>query len=95
MEHLRVELNATCFYLFAYHHMDVAKFESADGRDTLTISFLAHSVRLVGANLRELAIALQTRSIESIRPALERYGALVGDGGSIESIEVEENSDQT
>ena len=94
MDHLRVELSASCFYLFSYHHMDVAKFESGDGKDTITISFLNRRVRISGTDLRDWAMALQTRTIESIKPVPTRYSALGSEGGAVETIEIEEKSTQ-
>ena len=89
MDHLRVEVSASCFYLFPYHHMDLAKFESIKDRDTLTISFLNHRVRICGTHLRDWAIALQTRTVEAILSVPERYAAVGSEGGAIETIEVE------
>ena len=89
MDHLRVEVSASCFYLFPYHHMDLAKFESIKDRDTITISFLNHRVRICGTHLRDWAIALQTRTVEAILSVPERYAAVGSEGGAIETIEVE------
>jgi len=72
-----------------YHHMDLAKFESIKGKDTLTISFLNHRVRISGTHLRDWAIALQTRTVEAIFSVPERYAAVGSEGGAIETIEVE------
>ncbi len=90
LDHLRLELNSSCFYLLSYHHMEIAKFEFVQDCDTLTISFLNHRVRMTGKNLRELAIAIQSRSVESIKPIAGRYGAAVGsETGFVEAIEIE------
>src|SRR5438876_6188931 len=75
MEFLRVEPNPACFYLFSYHHIDAAKFESANGKETMTITFLNHPVRIGGKNLRMLAIELQSRAVEMVRPLPDRYAA--------------------
>jgi hypothetical protein len=58
LDNLRLELSSTRFYFLSYHHLDMAIFESATDRDTLTISFLNHQVRIAGTNLRELAVAI-------------------------------------
>jgi hypothetical protein len=88
-DNLRLETSATCFYLLSYHHMDFAKFEAASDRDTLTISFLNHQVRIGGRNLRVLALGIQNRAIEFIKPAPARYSAATGtETGFVESIEV-------
>ena len=75
--------------------MDAAKFESAKDQDTLVISFLNHQVRMSGRNLRELAIAIQSRSVESIKPMPGRYSGAEGtEAGFVESIEVEASDGQ-
>ena len=94
MDHLRVEIDASCFYLFPYHHMELAKFESGEGKDTITISFLNRRVRISGTNLRDWAVALQTRTVESIKPVPARYAALGSEGGAVEAIEIEDTSTQ-
>ncbi len=63
---LRLELNSESFYLLSYHYLEYAKFDSEKDRDTLMLSFLGHQVRIVGRNLRELAVALQKRAVESV-----------------------------
>jgi hypothetical protein len=90
MDNLRLEVNPESFYLLSYHHLECAKFDSGKDGDTLTLSFLGHQVRIVGRNLRELAVALQKRAVESITPMPNRYSvAASGQGGSVEAIEVQ------
>ena len=93
LDNLRLELSPTRFCFLSYHHLDMAIFESATDRDTLTISFLNHQVRIAGTNLRELAVAIQGRAVEVIKPMPGRYNAGAGSGiGLVESIEVETNT---
>lgn len=93
MEFLRVEPNPACFYLFSYHHVDLAKFESVNDKEILTITFLNHRVRIEGKNLRVLAVELQSRSVEMVKPLPHRYGpAFSQEVCQIEVIEVEENT---
>ncbi len=90
MDCLRLELNPKCFWLLSYHHLDFATFESLQGEDVITMSFLNRTVRLTGKNLRELGIALQNRTVEVIRPMPERYVPLnVGRGVWVKAIEIE------
>ena len=90
LDNLRLELSPACFYLLPYHHLEVAKFESDEERDALTISFLKHRVRIAGRNLRELAIAIQGRAVEWIKPVPERYTTVADyEACAIESIEIE------
>jgi hypothetical protein len=90
VDNLRLEVSSECFHVLSYHHLDSAKFESAKDRDTLTLSFFRHQVRIVGRNLRGLAVELQRRTVEFIKAVPNRYGAVAGEeGGLVESIEVE------
>jgi len=94
-DNLRLETSSTCFCLLSYHHMDFAKFEVARDRDTLTISFLNHQVRIGGRNLRELALGIQGRAVEFIKPMPGRYAATTGnEAGIVEKIEIDERSEQ-
>ena len=90
LDNLRLELSPECFYMLPYHHVDFAKFESGDAGDTLTISFLKHQVRIAGRNLRKLAVAIQGRAVEWVKPVAERYAAEAGiEACFVVSIEVE------
>jgi len=64
MDNLRLEISADRFYVLSYHHVELAKFESAQGADIITISFLNRTVCIKGKNLRNLGIALQARNVE-------------------------------
>jgi hypothetical protein len=87
---LRLEISPACFYLLPYHHLDMAKCESDNGNDTLTLSFLKCKVRFTGKNLRKLAIDIQRRNVESVKPLPEKYGSLARDEAWIKSIEIED-----
>src|ERR1700720_685035 len=90
MDNLRLEMNPASFYLFSYHHLEYAKFDSDKDRDTLTLSFLGYHVRIVGHHLRELAVAIQKRAVESIIQIPNRYSAAAGNQtGFVEFIEVQ------
>jgi len=90
MDSLRLEVNPESFYLLSYHHLEFAKFDAGKDRDTVTLSFLGHQVRIVGRHLRELAVAIQKRAVESIIQMPGRYSAAAGNQiGFVESIEVQ------
>ena len=92
MDNLRLEVNPESFFLLSYHHLEFGKFEAGKDHDTLTLAFISHQVRIVGRNLRELAVALQKRAVESITPLPNRYSAAaVAQGVSVEVIEVQAN----
>jgi len=94
LDNIRLELTPTCFYLLPYHHLEVAKFESAHDSDTIALSFVNHKVRITGRNLRNLAVAFQERAVEWVMPVPEKY-AEVSEGalGLIQSIEIEKPED--
>jgi len=92
VDNLRLEVSPSRFHIFSYHHLNTAVFESTKERDTLTISFLQHQVRIAGRNLRDLAYAIQERTVESVNPIPDRYTtATTGQDGIVESIEIETN----
>jgi hypothetical protein len=95
IDSLRLEVSPESFYLLSYHHLEFGKFESGKDRDTLTLAFIGHQVRVVGRNLRELAVAVQKRTVEAITPLPNRYSAASGaQGGLVEVIEVQANEGQ-
>ena len=94
MDNLRLELNSKKFCLLPYHHLELVKFEAGDGQDTLTLLFLNRTVCITGKSLRELALALQDRCVEFVKPLPERYASLVGDEVSVRTIEIEDNEEK-
>ena len=92
---LRVELSDDHSFIFPYTHLTFAEVKREEGRDVLTASFTTHDLRIVGKNLRELAIALQRLAVDWIKPAPARYAALAANEAVfIESIEVSEAAEQ-
>jgi len=90
MDNLRLEMNPESFYLFSYHHLEFAKFDSDKDRDTLTLSFLGHQVRIAGHHLRELAVAIQKRTVESIIQMPGRHSEVArSQAAFVEAIEVQ------
>lgn len=94
VDHLRLELNPKSFLLLPYHHLELVKFEAGDGQDTLTLLFLNRTVCVTGKSLRELALALQDRCVEFVKPLPERYASLVGDEVSVKAIEIEDEKER-
>lgn len=90
VDNLRLELNSKSFCLLPYHHLELVKFESGDEQDTLTLIFLNRTVCITGKNLHELALGLQDRCVEFVKPLPERYASLVGDEVTVRTIEIEE-----
>lgn len=94
-DNLRLEVDSNSFYLLPYHHLELVKFEAGEGQDTLTLSFIKRTVFIKGNNLRELALALQDRCVEFIKPmpVFDRYSSLAISGGSVKTIEIQENQE--
>jgi len=97
VENLRLELDANSFYLLPCHHLELVKFESGEGQDTLTLSFLKRTVLITGKNLRDLGLALQDRCVEFVRmlPALDRYSSVAGTEASVKTMEIQENQENS
>ena len=95
-DNLRLELNPKGFLLLPYHHLELVTFESGDGQDTLTLSFLNRTVQITGKNLRDLALALQDRAVEFVRilPALDCYSSVAGKEAAVKTIEIEDKKEQ-
>jgi hypothetical protein len=95
VDNLRLEPDSKSFYLLPCHHMEFVKFESGEGSDTITLSFLKRTVLITGKNLRELALALQDRCVEFIKPmqVFDRYSSLAISEGSVKSIEITDNKE--
>jgi hypothetical protein len=96
MDNLRLEISTDCFYVLSYHHVELVKFESTQGADIITISFLNRTVRIKGKSLRNLGVALQARNVESIKPMAERYSSLAaGEDGWVKTIEMLEQKEDS
>jgi len=90
VDFLRLELNPKNFFLLPYHHLELVKFEDSGGQDTITLLFLNRTVCITGKSLRVLALGLQDRSVEFVKPLPERYASLVGDEATVRTIEIQD-----
>jgi hypothetical protein len=95
VDNLRLEVDSNSFYLLPCHHLELVKFEAGEGQDTLTLSFIKRTVFIKGKNLRELALALQDRCVEFVKPmpVFDRYSSLSIKEGSVKTIEIQENQE--
>jgi hypothetical protein len=95
VDNLRLEVDSNSFYLLPSHHLELVKFEAGEGQDTLTLSFIKRTVFIKGKNLRELALALQVRCVEFIKPmpVFDRYSSLAIKEGSVKNIEIIDNQE--
>jgi hypothetical protein len=89
---LRVEMTATSFLALPYQQLDRVDFISADGTDTVTVSFVTCTVRVIGKNLRLMASQIAKQQVESINimpkksPPPEKHSACID---KIEVVEKE------
>jgi hypothetical protein len=95
VDHLRLELTSKSFCLLPYYHLEMVKFEAGDGQDTLTLLFLNRTVCITGKNLRELALALQDRCVEFVKPLPERYAPMVGNEVAVRTIEIKDEKERS
>ena len=85
---LRVELADGTFFVLPYQHLVCVRFEpGADEAINITIS--GHEVKIMGKNLRELALAFQKFTVDWVKELPRRYVAVAnGEGVHIASIAV-------
>ena len=96
VDNLRLEPDASSFYLLPCHHLELVKFEADEGQDTITLSFIKRTVVIKGKDLRKLALALQDRCVEFVKPmpVFDRYSSLAITEGSVKAIEITDNKEQ-
>ena len=92
---LRAETGDGRFFILPYVHFAFANLGREGDEEVLTASFTTHDLRIVGRNLRELGIALQTFAIDWVKAAPARYATLTTrDSVFIETLEVKEAAAQ-
>ena len=88
---VRLELANGSWLILPYAQMQSASFRPDSPTETLELRFPPNQVRIVGGNLRKLAIAIQKQAVESMRISTKSERLSQGDGPTwIASIEVEE-----
>ena len=73
---LRVKTADGATFLLPYQHFVSAHHSTAEGKETLRLSFVTHSITMQGRNFPELLSALQDYAVEWISPAPARYYSL-------------------
>ena len=92
---LRVELADPSVFIFPYGQFVFAQLTGTPSQQTLHASFASHAVKVTGSDLAEIFKALQTLSVEWIKPTISRYAALVPKGSpKVVSITVENLAEQ-
>lgn len=91
---LRVEQGEGAFFIFPYSHLIFAQLGNAKEKQSLSIFYPSHEVKIIGQHLDELAIALQYFSVEWIKSLPQRYAAVSKkEVVLIESIQIVESPD--
>jgi len=88
---LRVE-TVNEVHLFPYGYYQHAKFIQHSGKDVLQIQFQDRIVLVKGKGLEPLCDALERLAVERIKLRPQKYEGLGKNEGTIEEIEVKENS---
>ena len=88
---LRVETTNEV-HLFPYGYYQHAKFIQHSGKDVLQIQFQDRIVLVKGKGLEPLCDALERLAVERIKLRPQKYEGLGKNEGTIEEIEVKENS---
>ncbi|MGH7975690.1 MAG: hypothetical protein ACREDS_11535 [Limisphaerales bacterium] len=92
---LRIETTVSSFFALPYHQLERVDFISANGTDTVTVSFVTCTVRVIGKSLHRMAGQIATQEVKSINatpknsPPPEKHSAL------IDKIEVVEKENAT
>lgn len=85
---LRIELGDGTQFILPYGYFEGAKFVCDSDKEVLSIQFKAYQFRVTGNALRDLCVAFQTLSVESLKECPRRYQALAKSQPFIEKIEV-------
>ena len=90
---LRVETTNEV-HLFPYGYYQHAKFVRQNGKDVLQIQFQDRIVLVKGKGLEPLCDALERIAVERIKLRPEKYEGLGKNEGTIEEIDVKENTNK-
>jgi hypothetical protein len=92
---LRVETTASSFFALPYHQLERVDFNSADGTDTVIVSFVTCTIRIIGKKLYVVATYIAKQEAESINVTPKASSppstnTLLQDSARIDKIEVVE-----
>jgi len=63
---LQIKTTASSFFALPYHQLERVDFNSADGTDTVIVSFVGCTVRIIGKKLYLVATYIAKQEAESI-----------------------------
>ena len=96
---LRIETTASSFFALPYHQLERVDFNSAGGTDTVIVSFVTCTVRIIGKKLYLVATYIAKQEAESIKVTPKASSppstnTLLRDSARIDKIEVVERKEQ-
>ena len=92
---LRIETSASSFFALPYHQLERVDFISANGTDTVTVSFVTCTVRITGKQLRLMASKIAKQQVESINTMPKKSPPPEKNSACVEKIEVVEKENAT
>jgi hypothetical protein len=92
---LRVETTAFSFFALPYHQLERVDFISANGTDTVTVSFITCTVRVTGKNLHRMAAQIATQEVQYMSASPKNNPPPERNSTCIEKIEVVEKENAT
>ena len=96
---LRIETTASSFFALPYHQLERVDFNSADETDTVIVTFVTCTVRIIGKKLYLVATYIAKQEAESINVTPKTSSppstnTLLHDSARIDKIEVVERKEQ-
>ena len=96
---LRIETTAASFFALPYHQLERVDFNSAAGTDTVIVSFVTCTVRIIGKKLYLVATYIAKQEAESINVTPKASSppstdTRLHDPARIDKIEVVERKEQ-
>jgi hypothetical protein len=92
---LRIETSASSFFALPYHQLERVDFISANGTDTVTVSFVTCTVRVTGKNLHRMAAQIATQEVQYMSASPKNNPPPEKNSACIEKIEVVEKENAT
>ena len=96
---LQIKTTASSFFALPYHQLERVDFNSTNGVDTVTVSFITCTVRVTGKKLCLVAAYIAKQEAESINVTPKASSPLstdtrLHDAARIDKIEVVERKEQ-
>jgi hypothetical protein len=92
---LRIETTVSSFFALPYHQLERVDFISANGTDTVTVSFVTCTVRVTGKNLHRMAAQIATQEVQYMNVTPKKCPPPEKHSACIDKIEVVEERSKT